>query len=75
MPNTEAFRFFANAELEPDDHDYIKEVDEHIHPGQTSVDGVFAAGASCGAMDIPDTILHAGATVAQAAAYVERIRK
>ena len=75
LPNIEALGFFANAQLEGDDHDYVKEIDEDMNPGQTSVNGVFAAGASCGAMDIPDTILHAGATVAQAAAYVERIKR
>jgi heterodisulfide reductase subunit A len=75
MPNPEALRFFANAGLEPDDHHYVKEIDEDVNPGLTSMNGVFAAGASCGAMDIPDTILHAGATVAQAAAYVERIKR
>jgi heterodisulfide reductase subunit A-like polyferredoxin len=75
LPNVEPLSFFANAQLEGDDHDYVKEIDEDMNPGQTSVSGVFAAGASCGAMDIPDTILHAGATVAQAAAYVERIKK
>ena len=75
LPNIEALGFFANAQLEADDHDYVEEIDEDMNPGQTSVNGVFAAGASCGAMDIPDTILHAGATVAQAAAYVERIKR
>jgi heterodisulfide reductase subunit A-like polyferredoxin len=36
---------------------------------------VFVAGAAAAAMDIPDAILHAGATAVQAAAHVERIRR
>jgi len=35
---------------------------------------VFVAGAAAGAKDIPDSILHAGAAVAQAAAYLERTK-
>lgn len=75
MPNLEALNLFKGGELEADDYDYIKEVDEDINPGKTNVEGVFAAGSASGAMDIPDTILHAGATVAQAAAYVERFKR
>jgi len=60
--------------LETDDYFFVKEVDEDINPGKTSIDGVFVAGAASGARDIPDSILHAGAAAAQAAAYVERTR-
>jgi heterodisulfide reductase subunit A len=45
-----------------------------MNPGRTSIKGVFAAGSASAVMDIPDTILHAGASVAQAAAYVKRIK-
>jgi len=74
MPNLEALSLFNGDGLEADDHDYIREIDEDINPGRTSLEGVFAAGSASGAMDIPDTILHAGASVAQAAAYVQRIK-
>jgi heterodisulfide reductase subunit A-like polyferredoxin len=33
------------------------------------------AGTVSGSRDIPDTVLHAGAAAAQAAAYVERTRR
>lgn len=75
LPNLEALNLFKDGELEADDYDYIKEVDEDINPGKTSVEGVFVAGSASAAMDIPDTILHAGATAAQAAAYVERFKR
>lgn len=74
LPNTEVFDLFSGAELAADEYYYVKEVDEDINPGRTSIDGVFVAGTASGAKDIPDSILHAGAAAAQAAAYVERIR-
>ncbi|MCL6638055.1 MAG: FAD-dependent oxidoreductase [Firmicutes bacterium] len=74
LPNPEAMHLFSGVKLETDDYFFVKEVDEDINPGKTSIDGVFVAGAASGAKDIPDSILHAGAAAAQAAAYVERIR-
>ena len=61
-------------ELALDDADYVDEVEEDINPGRTSIPGVFVAGAASGAKDIPESILHAGAAVAQAAAHIERKR-
>jgi heterodisulfide reductase subunit A len=72
LPNTDPFGLFAGGGLAQDDFAYVKEADEDLSPGKTSIDGVFVAGTASGAKDIPDTILHAGAAAAQAAAYVER---
>jgi heterodisulfide reductase subunit A len=74
LPNTGVFNLFDGDKLEADEFLYVKEVNEDVNPGQTSIDGVFVAGTASGAKDIPDSILHAGAAAAQAAAYVERIR-
>lgn len=74
LPNTEPLNLFVDEELEADEFFYVKEVDEDINPGKTSIDGVYVAGTASGAKDIPDSILHAGAAAAQAAAYVERTR-
>ena len=41
-----------------------------MDPGRTSIPGVFVAGTSAGAKDIVDSILHAGAAVAQVAAHL-----
>ncbi len=71
-PNADAGRIFHVGELELDDFDYVAEVDEDVNPAQTSIPGVFVAGAASGPRDIPESILHAGAAVAQAAAYLER---
>jgi heterodisulfide reductase subunit A len=65
---------FREGPLETDFYDYVREVDEDINPGKTSLEGVFVAGAASAPRDIPDSILHSGAAVAQAAAYIERMR-
>jgi heterodisulfide reductase subunit A len=74
LPNTEVFDLFAGEKLEADEFQFVREVDEDINPGRTSIEGVFVAGTASGARDIPDSILHAGSAAAQAAAYVERTR-
>ncbi|MCL6611654.1 MAG: FAD-dependent oxidoreductase [Peptococcaceae bacterium] len=75
LPNTEYMNLFDGEELEPDEFFYVKEADEDLNPGKTGIDGVFVAGTASGAKDIPDSILHAGAAAAQAAAHVERMRR
>ncbi len=74
LPNIDALNLFDEGLLEADIYSYVKEIDEDINPGKTSIDGVFVAGAASAARDIPDSILHAGAAAAQAAAYIERMR-
>ncbi len=74
QPNRDAGRLFTVEELALDDADYVDEVEEDVNPGRTSIPGVFVAGAASGAKDIPESILHAGAAVAQAAAHLERRR-
>ena len=74
-PNPEFMRLFDGASLEPDDMLFVREPEEHVNPAKTSIDGVFAAGAATGPMDIPDTILHSGAAAAQAASYIEALKR
>jgi heterodisulfide reductase subunit A2 len=71
-PNLEAKALFPDGTLDFDEFDYVDEPDEDVNPAATSIPGVFVAGAAAGAKDIPESILHAGAAVAQAAAYLER---
>ncbi|MFO8175697.1 MAG: FAD-dependent oxidoreductase, partial [Longimicrobiales bacterium] len=75
LPNPEAPGLFRNGALRADDFGFVEETDEDINPGRTSVDGVFVAGSTSAARDIPDAILHAGAAAAQAAAWVEGGRR
>ena len=74
QPNLEVKAFFPDGSLALDDFEYIDEPDEDINPAKTSIPGVFVAGAAAGAKDIPESILHAGAAVAQAAAHLERAK-
>jgi heterodisulfide reductase subunit A-like polyferredoxin len=75
QPSRGVRELFENATLALDESGYVEEPDEDLNPGATSIPGVYAAGAVSGAKDIPESILHAGAAVAQAAAYLERGRK
>jgi heterodisulfide reductase subunit A len=65
---------FKNDRLELDEYGYVKQVDEVVNPAQTNIDGVFVAGTACGPMDIPDSILSAGAASAEAASYIRRLQ-
>jgi heterodisulfide reductase subunit A len=72
QPNTDVQSMFGENGPALDDYYFVGEADEDLNPGATDVPGVFVAGTASGAKDIPESILHAGAAVAQAAAYVEK---
>ena len=74
QPNRDAARLFPDENLDLDDWDFVAEPDDDLRPGQTSLPGVFVAGAASGAKDIVDSITHAGAAVAQVAAHLEAAR-
>jgi heterodisulfide reductase subunit A len=74
QPNLEAQRLFPGGELAFDEFHYVAEADEDVNPGETNVAGVFVAGTASGAKDIAESILHAGAAVAQAAVHIESHR-
>ncbi len=74
QPNLDTKGLFGDGSLQHDAYYYVEEIDEDMNPGQTSIPGVYVAGAASGAKDIPESILHAGAAVAQAAAHVEAVR-
>ena len=69
--NPDAFGFFQKNLLAADPFSYVKEIDEDLEPGKTSIEGVFVAGTASAIRDIPDTILHSGAAAVQVAAYLE----
>jgi heterodisulfide reductase subunit A len=74
QPNRDAEELFEVGELALDEWSYVAEPEEDLNPGQTNIPGVFVAGAASGAKDIADSILHAGAAVAQVAAHLERAK-
>lgn len=61
--------FKTNLQLDP--YHYVKQMDELANPSKTSVDGVFVAGTASGPMDIPDSILSAGAASSETAGYLK----
>ena len=71
-PDFRAAEIFKNAELRFDEHGWVAQSHPLLFPVRTSIEGVFVAGTACGPMDIPDSILSAGAASAEAAAYIER---
>ncbi len=75
LPNMDALHLFKGQQLEADPFAFVKETEEDVSPGKTSIDGVFVAGTASSILDIPDTILHSGAAAAQAAAYIERMKE
>jgi len=71
QPNREVDKLFAGTPLGLDEYYYVAEPSAELNPGETNIPGVFVAGTASGAKDIVDTILHAGAAVAQVAAHLE----
>jgi len=73
-PNSSATALFPEGALALDEFKYIAELDEDVDPGATSIPGVYVAGSASAARDIAESIVHAGATVSQVAAHLERSR-
>ncbi len=71
QPNRDVERLFSNVRLGLDEFHYVAEPSADLNPGRTDIPGVFVAGTAAGAKDIVDSILHAGAAVAQVAAHLE----
>jgi heterodisulfide reductase subunit A2 len=57
------------------DDGFIALPDPLISPTRTNVAGIYAAGTATGPMDIVDSIVTSGAAAAEAAAYLEAIRR
>ncbi len=66
---------FADAELQLDETLFVAQPGKQVDPARTSIPGVFSAGTATGPLDIPDSILSAGAAAAQTAAYIERMKR
>ncbi len=71
LPQTAVVQAFKGQSPRKDPFAFIQEKDPLLEPGQSSEPGVFVAGAACGPKDIPDTVVHAGSTAAQVAAYLK----
>lgn len=72
LPNKLPSSLFKKESLELDPFNFIKQTDGLANPSKTSIDGVFVAGTASGPMDIPDSIVSAGAASSETASYIRR---
>jgi len=72
LPNTDSKALFHDGDLKLDPFSFVDQADPLSSPSKTSIDGVFVAGTATGPMDIPDSILSAGASSAEAISYLNR---
>lgn len=70
LPNKGIDSKFENLKLNTDQYNFIEQSDILANPAQTSIEGVFVAGTATGPMDIPDSILSAGAASSEAISYL-----
>lgn len=64
---------FKNETLELDASNYINQPNLLQSPALTSIKGVFVAGTATAPMDIPDTIMSAGASAAETSGYLKQL--
>jgi heterodisulfide reductase subunit A len=72
LPNQDAAKLFKADQLKLDSYKFIYQADTLESPSKTSIEGVFVAGTASGPMDIPDSILSAGAASSEAISYLIR---
>jgi len=70
VSNPDNAAFFGSGELQLDPFDFVSQTDLLASPARTNIDGVFVAGTASGPMDIPDSILSAGAASSEAMSYI-----
>jgi len=70
VPNPDNEGFFRTEKLRLDPFSFIYQTDMLASPARTSIEGVFVAGTASGPMDIPDSILSAGAASSEAMSYI-----
>ena len=70
LPNGDVNNIFGDEKLKLDAFNFVGQTDMLASPARTSMEGVFVAGTATGPMDIPDSILSAGAAPAEAISYL-----
>ena len=70
LPNQDTAKVFQKDQLKLDPYKFIYQADSLESPSKTSIEGVFVAGTASGPMDIPDSILSAGAASSEAISYL-----
>jgi heterodisulfide reductase subunit A2 len=72
LPNMGIEEMFEHEKIKLDQFNFYHQPNEMTDPFKSNLPGVFIAGTSAGPMDIPDSILSAGAAAAQAAKYIKQ---
>lgn len=72
LANPAIKKAFINEDLQIDQLNYIMQPRMLLHPSHTSIPGVFVAGTATAPMDIPDTIMSAGAAAAEASGFLKQ---
>ncbi len=70
LANPDNASIFTGEELKLDQYSFVDQEDPLSSPARTSIKGVFVAGTASGPMDIPDSILSAGAASSEAISYL-----
>jgi heterodisulfide reductase subunit A len=70
VANQDPSAWFSGGALKLDPFNFIYQSDSLGSPAKTSLEGVFVAGTASGPMDIPDSILSAGAASSEAISYI-----
>jgi len=73
LPNEGITKLFTNRKLELDPFNYVSQSNPLESPAMTTIEGVFVAGVASAPMDIPDSILSAGAASSEAANYIRQV--
>ena len=71
LANPAITNVFKNETLALDASSFIMQPELLINPSVTSIKGVFVAGTATAPMDIPDTIMSAGAAAAETSGYLK----
>ena len=73
LANPEISKTFKNEKLSLDALNYIDQTDILSSPARTSIEGVFVAGTASAPMDIPDSIMSAGAAASETSSYLKSL--
>lgn len=70
LPNKDTSQLFETEKLQLDQFSFVGQADPYGSPSKTNIEGVFVAGTAIGPMDIPDSILSAGAASSEAISFL-----
>lgn len=73
LANPEISKVFKTEKLSLDAVNYIEQTDILTSPARTSIEGVFVAGTATAPMDIPDSIMSAGAAASETSSYLKSL--